>query len=217
MACEEYRDRMLDVLYGEAGEADRVEWDAHVRGCGPCRAEMDSLRALRRDLGAWTVRPAPGLPSAAPPRRWLAVAAALVAASAATALVAGTDVRVADGGVTVRVGRPADDAVARALAAQDERHRAAIAALEARLAAPVSPAGFVALEDVHRLIRESESRQAVLFDAGLRDLADRADAQRRQDMAQISAGLSYVEGRTGMQVARTTELMGHVLQAAQKK
>jgi hypothetical protein len=33
----------------------------------------------------------------------------------------------------------------------------------------------------------------------------------------VSAGFSYLEGRTGLQVARTTELMGHVLQASQKK
>ena len=83
--------------------------------------------------------------------------------------------------------------------------------------APFVFAAAVALDDVQRLIRESESRQAVLIDAGLRDLAERTDAQRRQDLAQISAGLSYVEGRTGLQVARTTELMGHVLQAAQQK
>jgi hypothetical protein len=152
----------------------------------------------------------------APPRRWLLPVAAAVVAATAVALAAGADVRVANGGVTVRIGRPAEDGLARVLAAQEERHRAAIAALEARLS-PASRTGYVALDDVQRLIRESESRQAILFDAGLRDLADRADAQRRQDLAQISAGLSYVEGRTGMQVARTTELMGHVLQAAQKK
>ena len=33
----------------------------------------------------------------------------------------------------------------------------------------------------------------------------------------MSAGLSYLEGKTGLQDARTTELMGHVLQASQEK
>ena len=70
---------------------------------------------------------------------------------------------------------------------------------------------------MRRLIRESEARQTVVLDASLRGLAERSDAQRREDMAQVSAGFSYLEGRTGLQVARTTELMGHVLSASQKK
>ena len=70
---------------------------------------------------------------------------------------------------------------------------------------------------MRRLIRESEARQAVVLDASVRGLAERSDAQRREVLAQVSAGFSYLEGRTGLQVARTTELMGHVLQASQKK
>ena len=34
-------------------------------------------------------------------------------------------------------------------------------------------------------------------------------------MAQVGAGLSYLEGKTGLQAARTTELMGKVLLASQ--
>ncbi len=213
MACAEFRDVMLGVLYGEAGGADAATWDAHQRGCLACREEMRALRGLRRDLAQWTVPAARGATVAAPARRWLAAAAGLLAATAAALALAGAEVRVASGGVTIRIGRPADD-TAELLRAQDERHRAALAALAARTEAPSSA---LALDDVRRLIRESEARQAVLVDAGLRDLAERTDAQRRQDLAQISAGLSYVEGRAGMQVARTTELMGHVLQAAQQK
>jgi len=199
MACEEFRDRMIDVLYGEADRASAREWEGHERACAACRDEMGALRGVRRDLAAWTVRPAAPVPAFRAPRTWLAVAAGLLAATAAVFVSARADARVAE-----------------ALRVQDESHRAALAALEARLASRPA-ASAVALDDIQRLIRESESRQAVLIDAGLRDLAERTDAQRRQDLAQISAGLSYVEGRTGLQVARTTELMGHVLQVAQQK
>ena len=213
MACAEFRDVMLGVLYGEAPAADAAAWDAHQRGCVPCREEVRALRGLRRDLAQWTVPAGRGAPVSAPPRRWLAAAAGLLAATAAALALAGAEVRVASGGVTIRIGAPEDETAA-LLRAQEERHRAALAALAAR--ADASSPGL-ALDDVRRLIRESEARQAVLVDAGLRDLAERTDAQRRQDLAQISAGLSYVEGRAGLQVARTTELMGHVLQAAQQK
>ena len=216
MACEEFRERMLDVLYGEADAASVRAWDGHERACGACGEEMRALRGLRGDLAAWTVRPARAVPAFGTPRTWLAVAAGLLAATAAVGLVAGAEVSVAGGGVTIRLGRPDDAGLDQALRAQEERQRAALAAFEARMASRPSTSA-VSLDDVRRLVRESESRQAVLFDAGLRDLAERTDAQRRQDLAQISAGLSYVEGRTGLQVARTTELMGHVLQAAQQK
>jgi len=217
MACEEFRDRMMDVLYGEGDRVSAREWEGHERACAACRDEMRALRGLRRDLAAWTVRPAAAVPAFRTPRPWLAVAAAVLAATGAVVLAVGADVRVAAGGMTIRLGRPDDAGLADALRAQEERQQAALAAFEARLTARPPVSSAVALDDVRRMIRDSESRQAVLIDAGLRDLAERTDAQRRQDLAQISAGLSYVEGRTGLQVARTTELMGHVLQAAQQK
>jgi hypothetical protein len=48
-------------------------------------------------------------------------------------------------------------------------------------------------------------------------MEERSEAQRRLDLARMSAGLSYLDGRTGQQVARATELMGAVLQASQQK
>jgi hypothetical protein len=170
------------------GEPGTGAFDAHQQQCAECREELRALRRLRRDLGAWTVPAGPGLLRAAR-SPWLGrLAAAILVGTLAGLWLAGTDVRVGDGAVTVRIGRPAPD-----------------------------PLAHAALADVHRLIRESEARQAVLFDAGLRTLAERSEAQRRDDMAQMTAGLSYLEGRTGLQVARTTELMGHVLQASQRR
>jgi hypothetical protein len=204
MGCEDFRDRMLDVLYGEADPDAARAFESHRRRCAACDDELRALRHLRRDLGAWAVpaRPAPAVAAARSARTWLPLAAGIVLGIAGALALVGSQERV--------------DTVAAALRVQDQRHRAEIDALKASLAAG-RPRGEATFEDVRRLIRESEARQAVLVDAGLRDLAERTDAQRRQDLAQISAGLSYVEGRAGLQVARTTELMGHVLQAAQQK
>jgi hypothetical protein len=205
MGCEEFRDQMLDVLYGEAGAGARA-WEIHQQQCAACRDEIRALRRLRRELGAWTVpaRPRTVLAGAGArrARAWLPLAAGIVLGIAAAFALAGSQKRV--------------DTLAAALHAQDQRHRAEIEALKATVGAR-RPSGEANSDDVRRLIRESEARQAVVLDASLRGLAERSDAQRREDMAQVSAGLSYLEGRTGLQVARTTELMGHVLQASQKK
>lgn len=204
MACDEFRDRMLDVLYGEGDAAGAREFEAHQQDCADCRDELRALRGLRRDLREWT---APPLRSAArgdavPRRRWLPLAAAIALGIA--------------GGITLAASHSRIDALTAALREQDQRHRAEIAALQSGAASSATERA-VTLEDVRRLIRESEGRQSLVLDASLRGLAERSDAQRREDLAQINAGLDYLEGRTGLQVARTTELMGHVLQASQKR
>jgi hypothetical protein len=33
----------------------------------------------------------------------------------------------------------------------------------------------------------------------------------------MSAGLTYLDGKSGLQAARTTELVGHILQASAKR
>ena len=197
---------MLDALYGEAEPGDARAWDIHRQQCPACREEMSALRRLRRHLGAWTSPAGRGsgraVVSARHPHAWLPMAGGIALGIAGAFAVAGAE-------------RRADDLSA-ALHAQDQRHRAEIEALRAAIGTS-PPAGRVVLDDVRQLIRESEARQSVVLDASLRGLAERSDAQRRDDLAQVSAGFSYLEGRTGLQVARTTELMGHVLQASQKK
>ena len=41
--------------------------------------------------------------------------------------------------------------------------------------------------------------------------------QRRQDLAQVSASFAYLDGKSGLEAARTTELMGRVLQASERR
>ncbi len=202
MGCEEFRDRMLDVLYGEADESASRAWEGHQQQCAACRDEMGGLRGLRRDLRSWSdTGPRRGAVIARLAPAWLPVAAALALAVGGAMALAASHQRV--------------ERIAREMQAQGERHRAEIDALKAeRVAARDAEA---TLSEVRRLLRESEARQALVLDASLRGFAERTDAQRRDDLAQVSAGFSYLEGRTGLQVARTTELMGHVLQASQQK
>ena len=181
MACEEFRDQMLDVLYGEADAAGARAWEIHQQQCAACRDELRALRRLRRDLGGWTSRRVPAAP--ARPRDARApgcpLAAGIVIGIAAAFALAGSQRRV--------------DTLAAALQAQDQRHRAEIEVLKATVGTR-RPSGEATLEDVRRLIRESEARQAVVLDASLRGLAERSDAQRREDMAQVSAGLVLPRG-----------------------
>jgi hypothetical protein len=67
------------------------------------------------------------------------------------------------------------------------------------------------------MVRQSEARQDARFSARLAAFGEEAETQRRYDLARVSAGLSYLEGKTGQDVVRTTELMGYVLQASQQK
>jgi hypothetical protein len=204
MECTVLREEMIDVLYGEASPAVARAVEEHAVTCEPCREELRALRHLREDLGAWKLRETPG-PDArmgATPRWLWPVAAALLLASGAGA------------GVVLSEAR-----LARALEVRDARHLEEIAALRAEVKgiprAIHDDSAVLAQMDAR--IRESEARQAVVLKERLTDLAEQTDAQRRYDLARVSAGLSYLDGRTGQTVARTTELMGYVLQASQKR
>jgi hypothetical protein len=224
MDCETSREDLLAVLYGEADAAAQARFDAHQAGCAICRDELHALRSLRGKLSAWKL---PELASPRPRPFWaawraLGAAAGLLLALGGALGLSGAEFQYARGGLSVRLGRPAPEAQA-APAEQESRDARAPAALEARVAAPASDtqarpgSDAELLERVAALIRESEARQARLLSASLRDLGQQSEAQRRYDLARISAGFSYLEGKTGQQVARTTELMGYMLEASQKR
>jgi len=219
MECEKYRDDLLDVLYDEASSEVRHRVEAHLMRCEACRDELDSLRRLRRQLSAWKLpsraRPA-GRPVAGRGRRLLAAAAVLVVSLGAALGLSGSELRFEDGRVAFRLGR-GTAALEQQLAQQEQRHGEQIAALRAALErrAPSNERGL--LREVEQRLRASEGRQAVLLSAGLAELRESTEAQRRYDLARVSASLSYLDGRTGRQLARTSELMGYMLQASDKR
>ena len=214
MTCEAFREDMMDVLYGEATPEVGRRFAEHHDHCQACRQEMRDLKGVRRELGDWSL-PAPAR-LGVPGRRfavpsWLPLAATVLLSVGASALLARGPVRAA--------APPQDTpAVAQLLAAQEQRHRQVIAELRAALdqrAAAIDEAAVV--RRAQEMIRESETRQGLVLQARLADLATRTEAQRRYDIAQMSAGLTYLDGKTGLQAARTTELVGHILQASAKR
>lgn len=219
MDCERVGDEGLqadkmDALYGEADAAARERVEAHLAGCAACREEMAALRGVRRDLREWA------LPAARPsftPRgvvvpRWLAAAAVLLVLFGATLGVSGY--------VSLRRALVAQEARA---AEAERRHQEEVQALRASLArgpaAPLDAAQALAGLDarIDERLRASEARQVARLDRRLAGWEERADAQRRVDMARVAASLSYLDGRHGQQLARTNELMGYVLEASAQK
>jgi alkanesulfonate monooxygenase SsuD/methylene tetrahydromethanopterin reductase-like flavin-dependent oxidoreductase (luciferase family) len=214
MTCETFRDDMLDVLYGEAAPEAERRFAEHHDHCQACRQELRDLRGVRRELGGWRV-PAPmplQFPGSRPaPPAWLLMAATVVLSAGASLLVTRTQLAAAP--------RAEATPVARLLAAQEQRHQKEIAEIRAALSQrPVATIDENAvLQRAQELVRASETRQGLVLQARLTDLTARTEAQRRYDLAQMSAGLTYLDGKTGLQAARTTELVGHILQASAKR
>lgn len=230
MECSDIRDDMLDVLYGEASPETRRRFEQHQAQCAACRDELEALVRLRGQLAGWKLPAAAAsktrrLASPALPRalRGLAWAAGLLLALGGALRLAGASFELQHGPVALRLGGADAGAVRAAfearLAEQEARHRREMGELRARLVAqeatPQLPQPL--LVSVRELIRESEARQAEALETRLSSVEERAEARRRYDMARVSAGLSYLDGKTGQQAARTTELVSYVLQAAQPR
>jgi hypothetical protein len=204
----------MDVLYGEADTEVRERVASHLGECPACREEMAGLQQVRRQLGAWTLDERREGVAVSPRRavpRWLLAAATLVL------------------GVGMAVALAGQASLRREIAAHrteaEERarvQRQQIAALRAELGNRPAEGEAAALLDriderLEARIRQSEERQDRRLDATLAEWSVQTDAQRRVDMARIAAGLSYLDGRHGQQLARTNELMGYVLETAAEK
>jgi hypothetical protein len=220
MDCAEVREDRMDVLYGEAGAEALRRVEAHHAACAACAEEFLALRSVRQRLASWRLPDRDGARLARRHRRpliALAAAAALVLALAGAVRLSGASFEYSRGGATLRVGAPD---VTKLLQQQQARHQEEIRALRASLVETrpaAAPREDQLLSRVEQLIRENEQRQAARFNSSLEQLAARAEAQRRYDLARVSAGLSYLDGKNGQHVARTSELMGYVLQASEKK
>jgi hypothetical protein len=62
MACNEWKDQLLDKLYGELEGQARLELERHLSDCDPCRLELAALDRTRQSLAEG----APAVPE--PPR-----------------------------------------------------------------------------------------------------------------------------------------------------
>ncbi|HEY2961333.1 MAG TPA: zf-HC2 domain-containing protein [Pyrinomonadaceae bacterium] len=50
--CERTGD-LVSVLYGEASEPEKREFEVHLKQCGSCRAEFAAFAGLRESIGEW--------------------------------------------------------------------------------------------------------------------------------------------------------------------
>lgn len=222
MDCSDVREDRMDALYGEASDEVLSRVDAHHAACAGCREEYRVLRSVRERLASWSLpeRARPRLlPRRLRPIAALAAAASLLLALGGALRLSRASLEYRAGGVTFRLG---EANVAEVLQEHEARHQREIQALKASLAAVQAHPALATSETemlarVQQLMRENEQRQAARLTTSLEELATRAEAQRRYDMARVSAGLSYLDGKTGQHVARTSELMGYVLQASEKR
>ncbi|MCG6925876.1 MAG: zf-HC2 domain-containing protein [Acidobacteria bacterium] len=210
---EDLAGEKMDLLYGEADRETRARVEAHLAECAACRDEMAALGRLRGRLREWTIDERRPSLSGIRTRRWplwLGAAAALVLGigiGSAIALL---------GDASLRRDLVAQEA--RALE-RDRHYREEVARLEAALDERSSDPDTDALLErvdarLEETIRRSERAQGERLETTFADWEARMAVQRRVDLARVAAGLSYLDGRQGQQLARTNELMGYVLEAA---
>ena len=63
--CER-ADELIAVLYGEASDRERREFEIHLRQCGNCRAEFGAFAQVRKSIRDWRDEALAGFVSVAP-------------------------------------------------------------------------------------------------------------------------------------------------------
>ena len=240
LSCEALRDDIIALLYDDGDSADKSRARDHLAQCVPCRAEYSDLKSVRKALQGWDLPvPAP-LPQPRSSGRFLAPGLA-----AAAGLILGIGLALAGRNALAPAASPASaassapaanvqfvsfDQLQEVLKTQESRHQAEIADLRRSLTlvseSPASSGTLTAgaLKNVsnlspatiERLLKASEGRQARMFEARLAGLRTESDLQRQYDMAQIAAGLAYIDSRTGADAARTSELMKNLVRVTAK-
>jgi Putative zinc-finger len=240
LSCEAFRDDIIALLYDDGDPKERIRAREHLAQCVPCRTEYSDFKGIRKVLGGWTLPVAAALPHS-PARAsssWfpasLAAAAGIVLgigvavagrgflfpASAKETVAASASVNPTAVGQSVSYNQIQD-----LLEQQEARHRAEIADLKqtlARVAEAAPQAGAtrtissMSPTTLETLLKASEERQARMFEARLAGLRNESELQRQYDMAQIAAGLAYIDSRTGADAARTSELMKNLVRVTAK-
>ena len=239
-SCEALRDDIIALLYDDGDPAERSRARDHLAQCVPCRTEYSELKGVRKALGGWSLPVAATLPQPRAMVRWFPAGLA-----AAAGLILGIGVAVAGRNTFFPSAEPGEvvappaagastaqfvsyDQLQEALKTQESRHQAEIADLRRALTnvsetstGPISGAQLKSVsnaspETIERLLKASEERQARLFEARLSGLRTESDLQRQYDMAQIAAGLAYIDSRTGADAARTSELMKNLVRVTAK-
>lgn len=218
MDCSELKDDLIDVLYDEAAPAVVLRVKTHAESCGPCREEIAAFTEVRKHLADWR---SPSRTIDAPARRRLPSALRMAAAAAVAVgamAASGARAHLERGSLQLGWGSEPSQAFQAALAAAEARHSREIEALRATLAVPRDRVDQEeVVQRVAQMIRDSESRQRQALNTTFADFVATTERRRRLDLARVGAGLAYLDGKNGQQVARTAELMGYLIQASDKR
>jgi putative zinc finger protein len=207
--CEE-KQRLVAYLYDEIGDADRAAIERHLSTCAPCTDEIESLRAVRLDLGRWQppdaelgfriVREtAPAARAWWRPPVWVPTALAAGLVLAAGAALANMHLEVGNGGFTLRAGwsqppvttqaaapAPATASVPVKAGMSEAEVRQALAALEMKLRTE-----FAASSHQPAVIPASVATNAAPLDRGevLQQVKTMLDESERRQQRELALGL----------------------------
>lgn len=195
MKCEDFHQHLIDLAYDEASAEICGEIDRHTATCAQCRAAADDIRQTRTFLAAWPeeepatpipflvrTTPRPRLERAGFPRLfyWAAAATLLVAAGAAFFLITQTTLRVQGNVVEIRFGQSQDTLAAN------------------------SP---TRIQDVKRLIAESEERQAERLGELVQNVYVRLEGERQNDRQSIQQGFDLIKEIYMDQIQKNNQLL----------
>jgi hypothetical protein len=197
-------DVLMSYLYEDGPGDERLAFEAHLRQCGRCAAEVASLRAVREDVAAWTppetvldfriVRdPAPvksrwGWMSTMP--AWAQLAAASLVIGVAAGL-SGLDVQYGKDGFIVRTGwnrpaetRPGGAAPAVPARAADAPWRADLVALQEQLRSELrQSAAAPAATTVSTAAGAGKAMSDDEFMARVKQLIEASETRTQREMA----------------------------------
>jgi hypothetical protein len=196
---------LVAYLYDECALGEREQIAAHLKQCATCASEIDSLRATRQTLAAWTppdlalgfqitrtdVGPAPNRSSSglepkiawwrAPLPGWAQAAAALVIFAA---------------GLSVGIARNGSSQLRPVSAVSTVASRGSDEAL---------------IQQVRSLIEESEANQRKDFTLRMVELAGNIEQQRRVDLQTVRQSMGQLQDVTGTELRQQREVLGRLV------
>jgi hypothetical protein len=199
MCTDSVKESLVGYLYSELAPEEQRTFEAHLKSCAACRAEVAALRSVRDDLLAWAPPECRELPSswadvpAASPapmarlRAWMpafGLAAAAMLVLAVSAAIANVEIRYDSNGLVVRAGRTAPETASQKI--------------DALATAPAAPAVTAAdLSELERRVMQSfaasstrQGMQTVALTSDnpqlsreVRRLIEQSEERGRQEMA----------------------------------
>ena len=232
---------LVSYLYDECEPGEQELIAAHVKRCATCAGEIDSLRATRQTLAAWTppdlalgfrierdadVARAKVLEPKiawwrAPLPGWAQAAAALVISGAGLATGIARNESAPTPAAQTAAAAPAETRpVAAPSVSRDE-----LAQLEQRIRAEFSqprstptPTAVTArgsddalMQQVKTLIEQSEESQRKDFTLRMVELAGNIEQQRRVDLTTVRQSMGQLQDVTGNELRQQREVLGRLV------